>query len=44
MTARRSFSDLPTLAAHLRQVLEEKKTILLYAYNGIDSRVLPMPL
>jgi len=42
MTARRSFSDLPTLAAHLRQVLEEKKTILLYAYNGIGKTRLSM--
>ena len=26
--------DLPALAVHLRQELENKKTILLYAYNG----------
>ena len=29
-----TFTDLNTLAAHLRQELEEKKFILLYAYNG----------
>lgn len=28
------FADLPALAAHLRGELENKKTILLYAYNG----------
>lgn len=28
------FSDLPTLAQHLRNQLERKKFILLYAYNG----------
>ena len=28
------FTDLNTLAAHLRQELENKKIILLYAYNG----------
>ena len=28
------FTDLNTLAAHLRQELENKKFILLYAYNG----------
>ena len=29
-----TFTDLNTLAAHLRQELEDKKFILLYAYNG----------
>ena len=29
-----TFTDLNTLAAHLRQELENKKCILLYAYNG----------
>lgn len=33
-SASRSFPDLPTLAQHLRDVLKEKKFILLYAYNG----------
>ena len=28
------FTDLNTLAAHLRKELENKKFILLYAYNG----------
>lgn len=42
MTAPKSFPDLPALAAHLRQVLEEKKTILLYAYNGIGKTRLSM--
>ena len=28
------FADLPALASHLRGELENKKTILLYAYNG----------
>ena len=42
MTASKSFADLHALAAHLRQVLEEKKTILLYAYNGIGKTRLSM--
>jgi energy-coupling factor transporter ATP-binding protein EcfA2 len=29
-----SFADLPMLANHLRSELEDKKTVLLYAYNG----------
>jgi len=29
-----TFADLPSLAAHLRQELENKKYVLLYAYNG----------
>lgn len=28
------FSDLPTLAKHLRNELQSKKFVLLYAYNG----------
>ena len=31
------FTDLNTLAAHLRQQLDSKKFILLYAYNGIGK-------
>jgi len=42
MTAYRSFADLPALATHLRQVLEEKKTILLYGYNGTGKTRLSM--
>ena len=36
------FTDLPTLAAHLRHELESKKTILLYAYNGTGKTRLSM--
>lgn len=36
------FADLPALASHLRQVLEDKKTILLYAYNGTGKTRLSM--
>lgn len=36
------FTDLPTLAAHLRGELENKKTILLYAYNGTGKTRLSM--
>ena len=32
-----TFTDLNTLAAHLRQELENKKYILLYAYNGMGK-------
>ena len=42
MTASQIFVDLPALAAHLRQVLEEKKTILLYGYNGTGKTRLSM--
>jgi len=42
MTAGQSFVDLPALAAHLRQELENKKTILLYAYNGTGKMRLSM--
>ncbi len=34
MTGPVSFNDLPALAQHLRNELENKKFILLYAYNG----------
>lgn len=30
----KSFPDLPALAMHLREVLEEKRIAVLYAYNG----------
>lgn len=36
------FTDLPALAAHLRGELENKKTILLYAYNGTGKTRLSM--
>lgn len=29
-----NFDDLPSLAQHLREMLEAKKSVLLYAYNG----------
>jgi len=32
-----SFNDLPALAQHLREILENKKFILLYAYNGVGK-------
>ena len=32
-----SFKDLPELAQHLRDELENKKFILLYAYNGVGK-------
>ncbi len=32
-----SFTDLPALAQHLRDELENKKFILLYAYNGVGK-------
>jgi AAA domain-containing protein len=37
-----SFADLTALATHLRQVLEDKKTILLYAYNATGKTRLSM--
>ncbi|QTP34022.1 AAA family ATPase [Burkholderia glumae] len=37
-----SFADLSALAIHLRQELENKKTILLYAYNGTGKTRLSM--
>lgn len=36
------FADLPALAAHLRGELENKKTVLLYAYNGTGKTRLSM--
>jgi hypothetical protein len=36
------FADLPSLAAHLRGILEEKKFVLLYAYNGTGKTRLSM--
>ena len=36
------FADLPALAAHLRGELENKRTILLYAYNGTGKTRLSM--
>ncbi|KVP60038.1 anticodon nuclease [Burkholderia ubonensis] len=36
------FTDLPELAAQLRNELENKKTILLYAYNGTGKTRLSM--
>lgn len=36
------FADLPALAAHLRDELENKKTLLLYAYNGTGKTRLSM--
>ena len=37
-----TFTDLPELASHLRQVLDEKKNVLLYAYNGTGKTRLSM--
>ena len=42
MSAGKTFSDLPGLAAHLRQALEDKKAVLLYAYNGTGKTRLSM--
>lgn len=42
MNAGESFADLPAMAQHLRQVLEDKKTVLLYAYNGTGKTRLSM--
>lgn len=42
MKAKLSFVDLPTLATHLRKELENKKTIVLYAYNGTGKTRLSM--
>ena len=36
------FADLPALASHLRGELENKKTIVLYAYNGTGKTRLSM--
>ena len=37
MTEPVSFNDLPALAQQLREELENKKFILLYAYNGVGK-------
>ena len=37
-----TFASLPKLAAHLRQELEGKKFVLLYAYNGTGKTRLSM--
>ena len=37
-----TLADLPALAAHLREELENKKTVLLYAYNGTGKTRLSM--
>jgi AAA domain len=42
MRAGRTFADLPALATHLRQELENKKFVLLYAYNGTGKTRLSM--
>ncbi|RQV06193.1 anticodon nuclease [Burkholderia cenocepacia] len=42
MTAAQHFADLPALAAHLRRILEDKNTVLLYAYNGTGKTRLSM--
>src|SRR4051794_20112301 len=42
MSASQTFADLPTLAAHLRGVLADKKFVLLYAYNGTGKTRLSM--
>lgn len=42
MTGPKDFADLPTLAAHLRSELIDKKFILLYAYNGTGKTRLSM--
>ena len=38
----KTFADLPELAAHLRQELETRKYVLLYAYNGTGKTRLSM--
>lgn len=42
MKSGQPFADLPALAAYLRGELENKKTILLYAYNGTGKTRLSM--
>jgi hypothetical protein len=42
MSANQIFADLPVLAAHLRGALEDKKFVLLYAYNGTGKTRLSM--
>lgn len=42
MTASTTFTDLPKVAQHLRDVLAEKKYVLLFAYNGTGKTRLSM--
>ena len=42
MKAGTTFAELPALAVHLRGVLEDKKFVLLYAYNGTGKTRLSM--
>lgn len=42
MRSGQTFADLPTLATHLRNQLESKQTIILYAYNGTGKTRLSM--
>lgn len=42
MSGSQTFADLPTLAEHLRGALEEKRFVLLYAYNGTGKTRLSM--
>lgn len=42
MTANRTFGNLPELAMHLRERLETKKYILLFAFNGTGKTRLSM--
>src|SRR5690625_1140380 len=42
MTANHRFGDLPELAMHLRERLEQKKYILLFAFNGTGKTRLSM--
>jgi hypothetical protein len=41
-SADQTFTNLPALAAHLRQEVESKQCILLYAYNGTGKTRLSM--
>lgn len=38
----RTFASLENLATHLREILDNKKYILLYAYNGTGKTRLSM--
>ncbi len=42
MSAKQTFADLPNLATHFREVLEDRRFILLYAYNGTGKTRLSM--
>lgn len=42
MRSGQTFADLPTLATHLRNQLESKQIIILYAYNGTGKTRLSM--